>query len=76
MINEVNKSQIMNCSNIFIPFFQVKSCQEAKDCSKSYECCGGTCCEAKYYTEFAKLPCISHLGCRVRVKKKPELESV
>lgn len=45
-------------------FDEVKSCQEAKDCSKSYECCGGTCCEAKYYTEFAKLPCISHLGCQ------------
>ena len=53
----------------FSIFLQVKSCQEAKDCSKSYECCGGTCCEAKYYTEFAKLPCISHLGCQVRVKK-------
>jgi len=45
-------------------FAEVKSCQNANECSKDYECCGGTCCEAKYYTEFAKLPCISHLGCR------------
>jgi len=45
-------------------FAEVKSCQNANECSKDYECCGGTCCEAKYYTEFAKLPCISHLGCQ------------
>jgi len=45
-------------------FDEVKSCQNANECSKDYECCGGTCCEQKYYKEFAKLPCISHLGCR------------
>lgn len=45
-------------------FDEVKNCQNANECSKNYECCGGTCCEEKYYQEFAKLPCISHLGCR------------
>jgi len=45
-------------------FAEVKSCQNANECSKDYECCGGTCCEAKYYTEFAKLPCLSDLGCQ------------
>jgi len=45
-------------------FDEVKDCQNAKECSKGYECCGGTCCEEKYYQQFAKLPCISHLGCR------------
>jgi len=45
-------------------FAEVKSCQNAQECSKGYECCGGTCCEEKYYHEFAKLPCISHLGCQ------------
>jgi len=45
-------------------FDEVKSCQNANECSKGYQCCGGTCCEEKYYQEFAKLPCISDLGCR------------
>lgn len=45
-------------------FDEVKECQKADECSKGYECCGGTCCEEKYYHEFAKLPCISHLGCQ------------
>ena len=59
--------KILQCFFIF----QVKSCQNANECSKDYECCGGTCCEAKYYTEFAKLPCISHLGCQVRKRSRP-----
>lgn len=45
-------------------FDEVKSCNNANECSKGYQCCGGTCCEEKYYQEFAKLPCISDLGCR------------
>ena len=69
----------MNCkqtavSNIIFVFcLQVKSCQTAGECSKGYQCCGGspnnegTCCEEKYYYEFAKLPCISHLGCQVNI---------
>jgi len=45
-------------------FDEVKDCQNANECSKGYQCCGGTCCEEKYYHEFAKLPCISDLGCQ------------
>jgi len=45
-------------------FDEVKDCQSADECSKGYQCCGGTCCEEKYYQEFAKLPCISDLGCQ------------
>lgn len=45
-------------------FDEVKTCQNANECSKDYQCCGGKCCEEKYYKEFAKLPCISHLGCQ------------
>lgn len=52
---------------------QVKSCQTSGECSQGYQCCGGspnsegTCCEEKYYYEFTKLPCISHLGCQVNI---------
>jgi len=51
-------------------FDEVKSCQTSGECSQGYQCCGGspnsegTCCEEKYYYEFTKLPCISHLGCQ------------
>ena len=53
------------CHFSIFSIFQVKDCQNANECSKGYQCCGGTCCEEKYYQEFAKLPCISDLGCRV-----------
>ena len=56
--------------------FQVKDCQNANECSKGYQCCGGTCCEEKYYQEFAKLPCISDLGCRVRSQNPNYLMSL
>lgn len=45
-------------------FDEIKTCQIANECSKGYECCGGLCCEEKYYKEFAKLPCISDMGCQ------------
>jgi hypothetical protein len=45
-------------------FDEVRSCQASNECSKDYKCCGGTCCEDKYYEQFATLPCISDLGCQ------------
>lgn len=45
-------------------FDEIKNCDTADDCSKGYQCCGGSCCEKQYYMQFADLPCISHLGCQ------------
>jgi hypothetical protein len=45
-------------------FDEVKSCQASNECSKNYQCCGGACCEEKYYQQFSTLPCNSDFGCQ------------
>ncbi|TRY73297.1 hypothetical protein TCAL_13046 [Tigriopus californicus] len=45
-------------------FDEISECETPNECSEGFGCCGGYCCEQKYYAHFTDLPCVSHLGCR------------
>ena len=44
---------------------QIEECDAPEDCKDGFGCCGGTCCEQKYYKQYSELPCYNDLGCNV-----------
>jgi len=46
-----------------ICFEEILGCDTHTDCPRGLKCCSGGCCEERYFTQFKKLPCSSHLGC-------------
>ena len=44
---------------------EAKSCSEVgKDCEEGYHCCGGTCCNGRYFRKYTQLPCMTDDFCQ------------